>query len=150
MKAPAKRPGCLKSGPSAAHGVLPKAQRLTPNAPSDWHYHLFPLEAVGEETLSLDWVTDAAMRLMERGVGNRDEAEYEAVPHWAHLLKLEQGPEGDWPAVVNARTGEALGAERTRKPAAMLARLGELLSTTEFEAAVTLARARNPAPVAEP
>ena len=59
--------------------------------------------------------------------------------HWAHILKAEQGPDGDWPAVVNARAGTAIGATRTREPAVLLARLDMLLDFSEFEAAVARA-----------
>jgi hypothetical protein len=128
--------------PSSTPGALPNVQRLTPNActaPTDWYYHLLPLPAPSEETLSLDWVAVVAGELMDRAEASGEPAECEAVLHWAHLLKLEQGTEGDWPAVVNARTGEALGEERTRKPAAVLARLGELLDSTEFDTVIALA-----------
>ncbi len=108
-------------------------------APPEWHYHLFPLAAEGTEALRLDEVVELAAERMQRGVETGDEAHFGPVLHWAHLLTLEQGGDGAWPAVVNARTGEPIGGERTRRPAELLRRLGELLESSEFESAVALA-----------
>lgn len=108
-------------------------------APNDWYYHLFPLTAEGAETLPLAYVVELAEALIREAERTGDETHFGPVLHWAHLLKCEQGPDGHWPAVVNARTGEALGSERTRRPAELLARLSRLLDTSEFDAAVALA-----------
>ena len=114
----------------------------TRTRPFDWYYHLLPLRAEGDEALPLDWVVERAAELISRAEATGEPAHFSPALHWAHLLKLEQGPDGDWPAVVNARTGEAIGTRRTRRPAEMLARLGQLLDSTEFEAAVALAACR--------
>lgn len=111
-----------------------------PIAPLDWYYHGFPLQCEGQEALSLDWVAAVANHLMDRAAETGDESCFGPVPHWAHLLKVEQGPEGDWPAAVNARTGQPAGPERTFGPALVLARLAALLQTTEFDRAIALAR----------
>jgi len=109
------------------------------NAPNDWYYHLFPLQGEENEALSLDWVVETALQLIDRTRATGDEAHFGPTLHWAHLLKTEQGPDGDWPAVVNARTGAPLGPARTRAPATLLACLGELLQSSEFETAIARA-----------
>ena len=111
-------------------------------APLDWAYALFPLQGEGEEILSLEWVARIAHERIDRAEKTGDEAHFGPVLHWAHILKAEQGPEGDWPAQVNARTGAAMGAARTRVPAGLMARLDALLDSTEFEAAVARAALR--------
>ena len=108
-------------------------------APLDWAYALFPLQGERQETLSLEWLIRLAHQRIDRAQETGDEAHFGPVLHWAHLLKVEQGPDGDWPAQVNARTGEAVGAARTREPARLLARLDALLDSCEFEAAVARA-----------
>lgn len=113
-------------------------------APLDWAYALFPLQAEGEEGLSLDWLVGLAHKLIDTAEETGDEAHFGPVLHWAHILKSEQGPDGDWPALVNARTGAAVGAAQTREPARLLARLDTLLGSSEFEAAVALAAKGRP------
>jgi hypothetical protein len=119
-------------------------QSLTPSsaaeAPLDWAYALFPLPAEGEESLSIEWLVRLAHERIDRAGEMGDEAHFGPVLHWAHILKSEQGPDGDWPAHLNARTGAAIGAARTRTPAQLLARLDALLDSSEFEAAVARAR----------
>jgi len=114
-------------------------------APLDWAYALFPLQGEGEESLSLEWVVSVAHKLIDSAQGTGDEAHFGPVLHWAHLLKAEQGPDGDWPASVNARTGAAMGGARFREPARLLARLDVLLDSSEFEAAVARARVESTA-----
>lgn len=70
-----------------------------------------------------------------------DETLLGTVLHWAHILKSEQGPDGVWPAIVNARNGQPRSEERTCAPVTLLERLGSLVDTTEFDAAVAFARA---------
>ena len=105
-------------------------------APIDWYYHSFPLREAGQEAVSLEWTAALAEGIVDRAEASGDETPLGPVLHWAHLLKAEQGPEGDWPARVNARTGAAIGSERTRAPARLLERLGAFLASTEFEDAV--------------
>jgi hypothetical protein len=62
------------------------------------------------------------------------------VLHWAHIFKAEQGVNGDWPAIVNARTGEEVGLERTSAPVKLLKRLAILLQSSEFDLAISLTR----------
>ena len=109
-------------------------------APPDWYYSLFPLTGDDVEEVATDWVMAVSDDLLHRAAVEEDEAHLGPVLHWAHLLKVAQGPEGDWPARFNARTGAAIGAERTRSPGALFERLGELLDSTEFEYAARLAR----------
>jgi hypothetical protein len=105
-------------------------------APEDWYYFSFPLSYEDKEVISLLQVTEIGHALMDRAEEMGDQSHFGSVPHWAHLLKIEQGPDGDWPVYVNARTGEAVGEERTCAPATLLARLGRVLRSTEFDAAV--------------
>jgi len=108
-------------------------------APLDWAYAHFPLQGEGEELLSLEWVVRIAHERIDRAAETGDEEHTGPVLHWAHILKIEQGPNGDWPALINARTGAALGTARTRAPAGLMARLDALHDSTEFEAAVARA-----------
>lgn len=116
----------------------PHATRWVP-APTTWPYALFPLREADDPRLEMERVTEIALGLVDRAEATGDAAEAGSVLHWAHMLKIEQGPEGDWPAAVDARSGAALGAERTRMPAELLRRLGEWLKSSEFDAAVALA-----------
>lgn len=109
-------------------------------APSDWYYPLFPLSAVSEEEVSLDWLVEQAASRLKQAQDADERAYLGPVLHWAHLLKFEQGPEGDWPALVNARTGTAVGEKRTRAPGELMAALAECLLSSEFDEAVKLAR----------
>lgn len=108
-------------------------------APTGWAYHLFPLPAENAEELALDWVVAVAEELIKRAQSSGDEAYLGPVLHWAHLLKIAQSSDGSWTAHVNARTGVPIGAARTYTPARLLATLGEILDSSEFEDAVALA-----------
>jgi hypothetical protein len=133
--------GALPKAPLV--GALPKAPLVgaLPEAPLDWAYANFPLQGDREETLSLEWLVNLAHQLIDLAEQTGNEAHFGPVLHWAHILKSGQGPDGDWPVCVNARTGASVGAARTRKPAELLARLDALLDSSEFEVAVAQARA---------
>ena len=105
-------------------------------APNDWHLHLFPLTSEGEEILPLEYVVQVADGMIRETERTGDHVHLGPPLHWAHLLKYELGSDSDWPAVINARSGEAVGEERTRRPVELMAKLGELLDTAEFDAAV--------------
>ena len=124
--------------PGGPGGRFPGGLLFT--APNEWYFHLFPLTAEREEILPLDYVTDRGLELVSETERTGDHAHLGPPLHWAHLLKYELGPGRDWPAVINARTGEAIGEARTRRPVELLAKLGELLDTAEFDAAVAAAR----------
>ncbi len=111
-----------------------------PQAPEEWAFHNFPLESEEQEELSLESVTEVGLErvALARETGHRPYIG--PVVHWAHILKVEQGPNGDWPAVINARTGQPVGERRTRRPAELLNALGEMLDSTEFDAAVRRAK----------
>ncbi|HEY3267431.1 MAG TPA: hypothetical protein VGM37_10920 [Armatimonadota bacterium] len=102
-------------------------------APLSYRYFLFPLDADGEDAITLERLCRHANALIDSAQAEADETHFGPVLHWAHILKTERGPDGAWPAAVNARTGEPIGPERTTAPAQLLARLGALLDTTEFE-----------------
>jgi len=108
-------------------------------APLDWAYELFPLPAEGEEIISLEWVAEVAQGLFDLAEATGDRAHIGPTLHWAHRFVITQGREGDWPFLVNARTGEVVTTQRTRKPVEFLARLGDLLQSSEFEHVVARA-----------
>ncbi|MBV9864565.1 MAG: hypothetical protein JO316_04395 [Abitibacteriaceae bacterium] len=108
-------------------------------APTDWAYHLFPLPSENVEELALDWVVAIAEKLIKRAQYHSDEAYLGPVLHWAHLLKIAQSSDGSWPAHVNPRTGIPIGTTRTHTPSRLMAKLGEILDSSEFEDAVALA-----------
>lgn len=108
-------------------------------APLEWAYELFPLRSESEEILSLEWVAEVAHGLVDLAESTGDQAHIGPTLHWAHRFVITQSQEGDWPHLVNARTGEVVSTQRTRKPAEFLARLGDLLDSSEFEHAVARA-----------
>lgn len=117
-------------------------------APADWAWSGFPLEGPGDEALSLDAVVDSALIRLDEAERGGDEEPIGPVLHWAHILKTEQGSDGAWPAAVNARTGESIGAARTLAPAVVMARLDALLNSSEYAACI--ARAATLIPEGEP
>ena len=110
-------------------------------APSIWRYSLFPLQNSESEIVSLNWVTSLALQLVSQTESTGDHTFIAPVLHWAHILKAEQGPNGDWSAEVNVRTGEELGIERTCAPVELLQRLASLLKSSEFDLAISFTRA---------
>jgi hypothetical protein len=111
-------------------------------APLDWAYAHFPLQREDDPILSLEWVVSEALVRIDRAEQTGDETHFGPVLHWAHILKAEQSPEGDWPSLVEARTGAAVGTARTRSPAALMARLDAFFDAAEYEAAIARAAAR--------
>ncbi len=109
-------------------------------APEDWAWHLFPRTEPGSEAISLEAVARLGLERVRRCQVTGDRTPVGPVLHWAHLLKVEQASDGDWPALVDGRTGEALDQRRTTLPAELLSALGDLLDSTEFDAAVERAR----------
>ncbi len=69
----------------------------------------------------LDTVTDADTTALGRAL------------HVGHLLTIMQSPEGDWPELFNARTGEWIGEKRTLAPAPLFDRMNRMLQSTEFD-----------------
>jgi hypothetical protein len=101
-------------------------------APPDWIWSLFPLVGGDTETVNIESVVHRAMELVNEAAHTGDHAPIGPVMHWAHIFKSEQGTNGDWPAKVNGRTGEAVSAVRTVAPAALMARLDALLESSEY------------------
>ena len=130
----------MTRAPEAFRSAAPGSIIAAASVPPDWYYHGFPLPSAGDEALSLDWVTEVALRRMDEAAATGDEAHFGPVLHWAHILRQEQGPDGDWPRSVNTRTGDPIGEERTRRPADLLQRLGGTLRSVEFDDAVARAR----------
>lgn len=108
-------------------------------APQGWAWALFPLEEGDRETLRTETVVRRGMALVKEAERSGDYAPIGPVIHWAHIFKSEQGIDGDWPAAVNARTGEAINAARTASPAKLMARLDALLESTEYAACIEAA-----------
>lgn len=108
-------------------------------APPDWAWARLPLIELNVETLDIAAVVDEGLRLIAEAERTGDESHFGPVMHWAHILKTEQGPDGAWPAAVNARTGEPIGRAKTLAPASLMARLDALLDSTEYAACIELA-----------
>ncbi len=102
-------------------------------------YHGFPLPEPNAQVVSIEWVVETAMRLMDEADTTGDEARFGEVPHWAHLLKATQDAEGRWPLRVEVFTGQPVGEARTTAPARLFRRLGRTLRSSEFDAAAALA-----------
>jgi hypothetical protein len=105
-----------------------------PLAPSDWFYSGMPLTGPDEEIVTLGTALQVLHAQADR-VTESDTSPLGGVLHVAHLLKSEQGADGQWPEAVNARTGRAVGSGRTIAPVTLLRRLNAMLNSTEFEAA---------------
>lgn len=106
-------------------------------APPEWFYSLAPLDD-GAEDLDIDCLIaklDARIAAHLRG----EEIDIARALHVCHVLKAEQGEDGRWAAVVNARTGEAIGSARTLSPVPLFKILNKLLDSSEFELAVMYA-----------
>lgn len=103
-------------------------------SPRDWVCSLFPLPVPGVEVLALELL----VRRLERMVDSCTEADYTDLHralHVAHLLVARQGEDGGWPAVLNVRTGEAVGSAVSRAPVRLFRRLNTRLKSTEFDCA---------------
>ena len=53
--------------------------------------------------------------------------------HVGHMLTVMQSETGDWPAILNVRTGEWIGDERSLEPVPLFQRMTDMLGTTEFD-----------------
>lgn len=76
-----------------------------------------------------------ALNLLLDSVTEADTTALGAVLHIAHLLKTYQGVDGRWPATLNLRTCQSVGAARTFAPVPLFHRLNACLDSTEFESA---------------
>jgi len=98
----------------------------------DWRYAGMPLASADEEVADLDAAVATMLRALD-GLTPGDRSPLGPLLHVAHILKSEQGPDGLWPARINARTGEAIGRERTSSPVELLRGLDHCMNGTEFE-----------------
>ncbi|MEP6757221.1 MAG: hypothetical protein ABJA67_17075 [Chthonomonadales bacterium] len=64
--------------------------------------------------------------------------------HWAHRFVNSQSKVGDWPDVVDAKTGKVISGISREKPCKFLKELGDLLQSSEFDHAVELAESFRP------
>ena len=108
--------------------------------PPDWAYNLFPLPASDMETVTLQYVVDAMHSEVDLCT------EWDSVPlgrvlHVAHMLVSNQEADGLWPAVLNLRTGQAVGMGRSSAPRNLMRRLNLLLQSSEFDLAIKRAEA---------
>ena len=103
-----------------------------PFAPPEWTCCGFPLRESGEETIALEEALTILHRLADT-ITEADSTALGPAMHVAHMLVRRIGPDGRWPAHLNARTGEFLGEERTDAPRDLYRRLSILLATTEFD-----------------
>jgi hypothetical protein len=101
-------------------------------APPEWSCCGFPLEAQGCETVVLDTAL-AVLHDLADGITEADSTALGPAMHVAHMLVSRQGPDGKWPAILNARTGEYIGPQRTDAPVRLYRRLADILQTTEFD-----------------
>ncbi len=105
----------------------------------DWYCCNFPLQRDGETSLPLDWLIGTLQSLLDQ-VTEEDTTLRSAVLHVAHILTTLQGSDGKWPAMLNARTGKAMGGDRTFAPIPLFERLNRMLDSSEFDHAILFAR----------
>jgi hypothetical protein len=101
-------------------------------SPYHWSCNCFPLPAEDAEILDLQWVID----VLQKHVDTCTEWDTTALGralHVGHLLTLMQAPDGTWPAIINGRTGDAIGEARTLAPIPLFQRMGRMLQSTEFD-----------------
>ena len=107
-------------------------------APPEWTLCGFPLEASGREPIHLERALRTLHRLADT-ITDADSTALGPAMHVAHMLVSRQGRDGRWPALLNARTGETLGEERSDVPLRLYERLGDILRTTEFDHVIDFA-----------
>jgi len=110
-------------------------------APPEWTLCGFPLEAVGREPIRLETALATLYRLADT-ITDADSTALGPAMHVAHMLVSRQGADGQWPAMLNARTGDALSDERSEAPLQLYKRLADLLGTTEFDHILAFAEKR--------
>lgn len=103
--------------------------------PPDWVYNCFPQPEPNVEVVTLRYVVDAMQEEVDRCT-EWDSTPLGPVLHVAHMLVCFQGADGLWATVLNLRTGEDVGAERSHAPRDILCRLNEILASSEFDSAI--------------
>ncbi len=107
-------------------------------SPPEWTLCGFPLETAGQEPILLAAALDTLHRLADT-ITDADSTALGPAMHVAHMLVSRQGADGQWPAAMNARTGDTLSGERTDAPLRLYERLANILGTTEFDRILTFA-----------
>ena len=108
-------------------------------APEDWSYHCFPIGNLLEEVISLDDVAAIGIKIVRAAIVSNDHTMVGMPIHWAHRFVNSQSDVGDWPLLVNARTGTVISGKSRSLPTMFLKELGELLQTSEFDGTILLA-----------
>jgi len=120
--------------------MKPPARSPSAWTPPEWVCCGFPLTEANAEVVNLEEVMTTLGGLVDT-VTEADTGPLGAVLHVAHILVTLQGEDGRWPAVLNLRTGGAVGRERSSAPIPLFRRLNALLRSTEFAHACRLAEA---------
>lgn len=110
-------------------------------APPEWACCGFPLESPECETVVLETAL-AVLHSLADTITEADSTALGPAMHVAHMLISRQGPDGKWPAALNARTGEYISPQRTDLPIRLYRRLADLLDTTEFDHVIEYAEHR--------
>ena len=100
--------------------------------PPGWVYNVFPLPAPDAEVVTLAYIV-AAMQAEIARCTEWDSVPLGRVLHVAHMLVSHQEADGLWPAVLNLRTAEAVGTERSDAPLPVFRDLDKILDSTEFD-----------------
>lgn len=117
-------------------------------SPPEWTRNCFPLPDEDAEILTLDWLIPTLHTHIDT-VTEADTTALGQALHVGHMLVTMQGADGRWPATFNARTGEAIGDERTFAPISLFQRMNAMLDSTEFDSAVSRAEAGGYTPADE-
>jgi hypothetical protein len=101
-------------------------------SPPEWACCCFPLPEPNAEVLSMDYIV-GALQVHLNKVTEADTTALGRALHVGHILTTMQSRDGDWPAILNVRTGEWVGAERSLAPVPLFERMTAMLNTTEFD-----------------
>lgn len=103
--------------------------------PPGWVFNVFPIPVPDTEVITLDYII-AAMRAEIESCTEWDSVPLGRVLHVAHMLVSHQAADGLWPAVLNLRTAEDIGTERSHAPLPLFRDLNKILDSSEFDFAV--------------
>jgi len=101
-------------------------------APPEWACPCFPIPEHGTEVLSMEYIIGALQDHLNK-VTEADTTALGRALHVGHILVTMQSDEGDWPALLNVRTGAWIGEERSLTPVPLFKRMTAMLNSTEFD-----------------